>query len=73
MSIQLAGESNGKGFYLYDEKRKARPAPEIKDMIKSSQAEAGIMVNGKVSVLPNTRPVALVFQLIYYVDRSAYL
>jgi enoyl-CoA hydratase/3-hydroxyacyl-CoA dehydrogenase len=44
----MAGEQNGKGFYLYDEKRKARPAPEIKDIIKGSQADSGIMPNGKV-------------------------
>jgi enoyl-CoA hydratase/3-hydroxyacyl-CoA dehydrogenase len=44
----LAGEQNGKGFYAYDDKRKARPAPEVKDFIKQSQEDAGIMPNGKV-------------------------
>lgn len=46
----LAGEQNGKGFYVYDDKRKARPAPEVKDFIKQSQEDAGIMPNGKVRV-----------------------
>ena len=48
--FSLAGEQNGKGFYVYDDKRKARPAPEVKDFIKQSQEDAGIMPNGKVRV-----------------------
>ncbi|XP_024368113.1 peroxisomal fatty acid beta-oxidation multifunctional protein MFP2 [Physcomitrium patens] len=47
LQSQRLGEQNGKGFYIYDEKRKARPAPEIKDIIKESQEEAGIMLDGK--------------------------
>lgn len=47
LEAQRLGEQNGKGFYLYDEKRKARPAPEIKDIIKGSQADSDIMPNGK--------------------------
>jgi len=37
LQAERLGESNKKGFYVYDEKRKARPAPEIKDIIKASQ------------------------------------
>ncbi|XP_024381161.1 glyoxysomal fatty acid beta-oxidation multifunctional protein MFP-a [Physcomitrium patens] len=47
LEAQRLGEQNRKGFYVYDEKRKARPAPEIKEIIKESQAESGIMPNGK--------------------------
>lgn len=67
MSIQLAGEQNGKGFYLYDEKRKARPTPEIKDFVKESQAESGIMPNGKVGILLSSRLLHCIL-----VDRSNY-
>ncbi|CAK9207782.1 unnamed protein product [Sphagnum troendelagicum] len=47
LQAKRLGESNGKGFYEYDEKRKARPAPDIMQFVKQSQEEAGIMPNNK--------------------------
>ncbi|KAJ7568921.1 hypothetical protein O6H91_01G053100 [Diphasiastrum complanatum] len=41
------GESNGKGFYLYDEKRRPRPAPELKEYVEKARKSANIMPHGK--------------------------
>ncbi|XP_047316266.1 peroxisomal fatty acid beta-oxidation multifunctional protein MFP2-like [Impatiens glandulifera] len=42
------GEANGKGFYLYDERRKARPDPELKKMIEKSREISGINIDPKL-------------------------
>ena len=36
------GQKRGKGWYRYDESRKATPNPEVIDLIRSTAAEAGI-------------------------------
>lgn len=51
MFIYLAGEKNGKGYYNYDEKRRARPAPEVKEIIEQSIKITKIMPGGKVGLL----------------------
>ncbi|XP_020254880.1 glyoxysomal fatty acid beta-oxidation multifunctional protein MFP-a-like isoform X1 [Asparagus officinalis] len=43
-----AGEATKKGFYLYDEKRRARPDPELKKYIERSRDMAGITPNPEV-------------------------
>jgi len=60
MEAQRFGEQNGKGFYAYDDKRKARPAPEVKDFIKQSQEDAGIMPNGKPLALSDQEIIEMV-------------
>eukprot|EP00249_Psilotum_nudum_P009367 c21884_g1_i1 orf=554-2710(-) len=47
MADKRMGEKNGKGFYLYDAKRKARPDPEFKKYLNESRKLANIMPNGK--------------------------
>lgn len=44
----VSGEATGKGFYLYDNKRKASPDPELKKYIESSRSFAGVSVDPKV-------------------------
>lgn len=44
----LAGESSRKGFYLYDDKRKASPDPEMNKYIEKSRSMASIVQDPKV-------------------------
>ncbi|CAN6468185.1 unnamed protein product [Victoria cruziana] len=46
-----AGEKTRQGFYIYDERRKASPDPEIKKYIEKSRSIAGHMMGEKVQVL----------------------
>lgn len=65
MSIMLedkrAGEASRKGFYLYDEKRRARPDPEIQKYIEKSRSMAGITPDPKLMKLPDKDIVEMVF------------
>lgn len=45
------GEANRKGFYLYDERRKASPDPEIKKMVEKSREISGINIDPKLTRL----------------------
>lgn len=47
----VSGETSGKGFYLYDNKRKATPDPEVKKYIERARSIAGVAVDPKVSFL----------------------
>lgn len=44
----MTGEATRKGFYLYDEKRRAMPDPEIKKYVERSRDMAGITPNPEV-------------------------
>ncbi|OIW21624.1 hypothetical protein TanjilG_06782 [Lupinus angustifolius] len=46
-----AGQASGKGFYLYDNKRKARPDPQLKSYIEKARSIAGITVDPKLAKL----------------------
>ncbi|XP_024538949.1 glyoxysomal fatty acid beta-oxidation multifunctional protein MFP-a isoform X1 [Selaginella moellendorffii] len=46
-SDKRLGEGNRKGFYLYDEKRKPRPAPELQGYVDKSRQLAKLMPGGK--------------------------
>eukprot|EP00268_Persea_americana_P031369 TRINITY_DN3050_c0_g2_i3.p1 TRINITY_DN3050_c0_g2~~TRINITY_DN3050_c0_g2_i3.p1 ORF type:complete len:728 (-),score=159.83 TRINITY_DN3050_c0_g2_i3:358-2541(-) len=56
-----AGEATGKGFYLYDNKRKASPDPELKKYIESSRSFAGVSVDPKLMKLSDKDIVEMVF------------
>lgn len=56
-----AGESTRKGFYIYDEKRKASPDPEIKKYIEKSRSMAGFTPNPELMKLQDTDIVEMVF------------
>lgn len=56
-----AGEKTRKGFYLYDDRRKARPDPEIKKYIEKSRSMAGLIADGKPISLTDKDIVEMVF------------
>lgn len=45
-----SGEATRKGFYLYDDKRKAKPDPELKKYIEKARSISGVNVDPKVSL-----------------------
>ncbi|GLJ12630.1 hypothetical protein SUGI_0194880 [Cryptomeria japonica] len=55
------GEKNGKGFYLYDEKRNARPDPMVKEIIERSIKITNIMPGGKPIVLTDEEILGMIF------------
>ena len=46
----LSGEATRKGFYLYDDKRKANPDPEIKKYVEKAREISGVSIDPKVCV-----------------------
>lgn len=44
----LTGEATRKGFYVYDDKRKASPDPEIKKYVEQSRGIAGFGTDPEV-------------------------
>ncbi|KAF3795753.1 Peroxisomal fatty acid beta-oxidation multifunctional protein [Nymphaea thermarum] len=56
-----AGEKTRKGFYIYDERRKATPDPEIKKYIEKSRSIAGLVTDGKPLKLQDKDIVEMVF------------
>jgi hypothetical protein len=44
----VTGEATRKGFYVYDEKRKASPDPELKKYIEKSRSISGVTIDPKV-------------------------
>ena len=47
-----SGEATRKGFYIYDDKRKASPDPEIKKYIEKSRSMAGSAPDPEVLLFP---------------------
>jgi hypothetical protein len=46
----VSGESTRKGFYVYDDRRKANPDPELKKYIEKSRSISGVTIDPKVSL-----------------------
>lgn len=46
----MLGETTRKGFYLYDDKRKASPDPELKKYIEKARNISGVTVDPKVCI-----------------------
>ena len=46
----ISGEAIRKGFYLYDDRRKAKPDPEIKKYIDKARSVSGAKPDPKVSL-----------------------
>jgi enoyl-CoA hydratase/3-hydroxyacyl-CoA dehydrogenase len=55
-----AGESTRKGFYLYDDKRKAKPDPEIQKFIEKAREISGASIDPKLSKLSEKDIVEMV-------------
>jgi enoyl-CoA hydratase/3-hydroxyacyl-CoA dehydrogenase len=44
----LTGETTRKGFYLYDDRRKASPDPELKNFIEKARSISGVSIDPMV-------------------------
>ncbi|KAG8372936.1 hypothetical protein BUALT_Bualt12G0118900 [Buddleja alternifolia] len=56
-----AGESTRRGFYAYDEKRKASPDPEIKKYIDKAREISGVTIDPKLTKLSDKDIVEMIF------------
>ncbi|CAO2821994.1 unnamed protein product [Amaranthus hypochondriacus] len=56
-----AGESTRKGFYLYDDRRKATPDPEVRKYIEKAREISGISIDPKVANLSEKDIVEMIF------------
>ncbi|KAI3459260.1 hypothetical protein Pfo_015923 [Paulownia fortunei] len=56
-----AGETTRRGFYVYDEKRKASPDPEIKRYIEKARELSGVTVDPKLTKLSDKDIVEMIF------------
>lgn len=56
-----AGESTRKGFYVYDDRRKANPDPELKKYIEKSRSISGVTIDPKLVKLPEKDIVEMIF------------
>ncbi|KAL1320899.1 hypothetical protein HN51_065618 [Arachis hypogaea] len=56
-----AGETTRKGFYLYDDRRKARPDPELKNYVEKSRSITGVTVDPKLAKLPEKDIIEMIF------------
>ncbi|KAK7821703.1 glyoxysomal fatty acid beta-oxidation multifunctional protein mfp-a [Quercus suber] len=56
-----AGETTRKGFYVYDDKRRANPDPELKKYIEKSRSISGVAIDPKLVKLPEKDIVEMIF------------
>ncbi|KAL3505711.1 hypothetical protein ACH5RR_031093 [Cinchona calisaya] len=56
-----AGETTRRGFYVYDNKRKASPDPEIRKYIEKSREMSGVNVDPKLAKLSDKDIVEMIF------------
>lgn len=55
-----AGEATRKGFYVYDDKRKAKPDPELKKYIEKSRSISGVTIDPKLVKLSDKDIVEMI-------------
>ncbi|XP_020226302.1 peroxisomal fatty acid beta-oxidation multifunctional protein MFP2 [Cajanus cajan] len=56
-----AGETTRKGFYLYDDKRKAIPDPELKNYIEKARSITGVSVDPQLVKLQERDIIEMIF------------
>ncbi|KAL2339019.1 hypothetical protein Fmac_013465 [Flemingia macrophylla] len=56
-----AGETTRKGFYLYDDKRKASPDPELKNYIEKARSITGVSVDPQLVKLQERDIIEMIF------------
>ncbi|GKU85433.1 hypothetical protein SLEP1_g111 [Rubroshorea leprosula] len=56
-----AGETSRKGFYLYDDKRKASPDPELKKYIEKARSISDVSIDPKFVKLPEKDIIEMIF------------
>ncbi|KAK1390463.1 Glyoxysomal fatty acid beta-oxidation multifunctional protein MFP-a [Heracleum sosnowskyi] len=55
-----AGESTGKGFYAYNDKREASPDPDVKIYVEKSRIMSGISVDPKLSTISDKEIIEMI-------------
>ncbi|KAL3380218.1 hypothetical protein AABB24_000716, partial [Solanum stoloniferum] len=55
------GETTQKGFYLYDERRKAKPDPDIKRYIEKAREISGVSIDPKLAKLSEKDMLEMIF------------
>ncbi|XP_073053677.1 glyoxysomal fatty acid beta-oxidation multifunctional protein MFP-a-like isoform X1 [Primulina eburnea] len=62
-----AGEMTRKGFYIYDEKRKAAPDPELKKYIEKAREISGVSIDPKIEFAQLTNlPDKDIIEMIFF-------
>uniref|UniRef100_A0A2P2KUR9 Uncharacterized protein MANES_03G197400 n=1 Tax=Rhizophora mucronata TaxID=61149 RepID=A0A2P2KUR9_RHIMU len=56
-----AGETTRKGFYLYDDRRRANPDPEIRNYIEKARSISGVAIDPKLTKLSEKDIVEMTF------------
>ncbi|KAG8369922.1 hypothetical protein BUALT_Bualt14G0063700 [Buddleja alternifolia] len=56
-----AGETTRRGFYVYDEKRKAKPDPEIQKYIEKAREMSGVSIDPKLTKLSDKDITEMIF------------
>ncbi|CAN6726492.1 unnamed protein product [Malus baccata var. baccata] len=56
-----AGETTRKGFYTYDDRRKASPDPQLKGYIEKSRSISGVSIDSKLLKLSERDIVEMIF------------
>ncbi|GAU11180.1 hypothetical protein TSUD_198040 [Trifolium subterraneum] len=56
-----AGETTRKGFYLYDDRRKASPDPELKNFIEKARSISGVSVDPMLAKLQEKDIIEMIF------------
>ncbi|KAM1745594.1 hypothetical protein ACFX11_012324 [Malus domestica] len=56
-----AGETTRKGFYTYDDRRKASPDPQLKGYIEKSRSISGVSIDSKLLKLSEKDIVEMIF------------
>ncbi|CAI8590116.1 unnamed protein product [Vicia faba] len=56
-----SGEAAHKGFYLYDDRRRANPDPEVKNYIEKSRSISGVTVDPKLVKLSEKDIIEMIF------------
>lgn len=56
-----AGETTRKGFYVYDDKRKASPDPELKKYVEKARGISGVAIDPKLMKLSDKDIVEMIF------------
>lgn len=61
MEDKRLGEKTRKGFYSYDDRRKAKPDPELKKYVEKSRSISNIMPNNKPVLLSDDEVLEMIF------------
>lgn len=56
-----AGETTRKGFYVYNDKRRASPDPELKKYIEKARSTSGVTIDPKLTKLSDKDIVEMIF------------